>query len=333
MSDKDNMHISFNNPDSHVDTGFGHATFKIMTTLAKLGYPVVRNRKSKIEITFAHPQFYQFIGDTSYKVGYTAWESTKIQPGWEEKLSLIDELWVPNEFCKNVFSEYFDKNIRVFNHGISEVFSPVKREVNDKFIYLHMGFPAVRKNLKDTVNAFLELHAGDRNVELWIKGYDTSNIFTTEKNIKLISGSLPYPEIVSMMHQANALIYPTWGEGFGFIPLQAMATGLPSIITGGWADYEYLAEDLIIKTNLEESPWQKIHPGEMFKPDFDSIIYNMNIVYQDYDEYSELFYKNTDHIHTEWSWDNKVSKFFEEFLQDLYNEKIENALTSGIPVV
>lgn len=301
--------------------------------MAKLGYPVVRNRKSKVEITFAHPAFYQFIGNSSYKVGYTAWESTKIQSGWEEKLSLIDELWVPNEFCKNVFSEYFDKNIRVFHHGISEVFTPVKREVNDKFVFLHMGFPAVRKNLKDSVDAFLELYAGNKDVELWIKGYDTSTIFTTEKNIKLISGSIPYPELNNLMHRANALIYPTWGEGFGFIPLQAMATGLPSIITSGWADYEYLAEDLIINTTLEESPWQSIHPGKMFKPDFDSIVYNMNIVYQDYDEYSELFYKNTDHIHDEWSWENKVSNFFEEFLQDLYNTKIENALNSGLPVV
>lgn len=331
MNDWKDMHISFNNPDSHVDTGFGHATFKIMTTLAKLGYPVVRNRKSAVEITFAHPAFYQFIGETSYKVGYTAWESTKLQSGWDKKLEVIDELWVPNTFCKNVFSEHFDKNIRVFPHGISENFTPVKREVKDKFIYLHMGFPAVRKNLKDAVNSFLENFAGREDVELWIKGYDTSTIFTTEKNIKLISGSLPYDEIVKIMHQANAMIYPTWGEGFGLIPLQAMATGLPVILTDGWADYQYLANDLIVDTTLEESPWQKIHPGAMFKPNYETLVQKVSEVYNDYNRHSQNFYNNTEHIHNEWSWNNKVETHFNEFLQSVYNKKIENALSSGIP--
>lgn len=331
MIDRENMHISFNNPDSHVDTGFGHATFKILTTLAKMGYPVVRNRKSAIEITFAHPEFYAFIGDTSYKVGYTAWESTQMKPGWDKKLEVIDELWVPNTFCKNVFSEFFDKDIRVFPHGVSENFNPFKREVKDKFIFLHMGFPAVRKNLPDTVNAFLENFAGREDVELWIKGYDTSTIFTTEKNIKLISGSLPYDQIVNLMHQANAMIYPTWGEGFGLIPLQAMATGMPVILTDGWADYQYLANDLIVDTTLEESPWQTIHPGKMLKPNYETLVEKVSEVYNNYDEYSQQFYNNTTHIHDEWSWNNKVENHFSEFLHDLYNRKVEEALTSGIP--
>ena len=194
-----------------------------------------------------------------------------------------------------------------------------------------MGFPAVRKNLKDAVNSFLENFAGREDVELWIKGYDTSTIFTTEKNIKLISGSLPYDEIVKIMHQANAMIYPTWGEGFGLIPLQAMATGLPVILTDGWADYQYLAKDLIVDTILEESPWQKIHPGKMFKPNYETLVNKVAEVYNNYDGYSQSFYNTTQHIHNEWSWNNKVESHFHEFLQDLYNRKIENALSSGIP--
>lgn len=321
--DKEEMHISFNNTDSHVDTGFGHATFKILTTLAKMGYPIVRNRRSRIEITFAHPEFYHFIGETSYKVGYTAWESTKIKGGWQEKLDGIDELWVPNQFCKEVFSNYYEKDIRVFHHGVSENFSPLKRGVEDKFIFLHIGFPAVRKNIQDAVNSFLDNFAGEENVELWIKGYDTSTVFTTEKNIKLISGSVTYDEIISLMHKSNAMIYPSWGEGFGLIPLQAMATGMPVILTDGWADYQYLAKDLIVDTSLEDSPWQDIHPGKMFKPNYETLVNKVSSVYNNYDEYASQFYDQTQHIHNDWSWNAKVGNHFSEFLHDFYNKRNE----------
>lgn len=332
MVDKDDMHISFNNPDSNVSTGFGHATFKIISSMAKLGYPVVTNRKSKVEIAFCHPKFYQFIGDSSYKVGYTAWESTKLQNGWTDKLELIDELWVPNSFCKEVFENYTDKNITVFHHGVSENFAPKKRELNDKFIFLHMGFPAVRKNLPDAVNAFLELYAGREDVELWIKGYDTSTIFTTEKNIKLLSGVKTYSEIISMLHDAHSLVYPSWGEGFGLIPLQAMATGLPTILTDGWADYQYVSE-LVIDSELEESPWQSIHPGSMLKPNFDSLVSRMDEVYKNYEKYSEDSFNKTDYIHSEWSWDTKVSRHFQDFFKNFYDKKISEALTLGIKTV
>jgi glycosyltransferase involved in cell wall biosynthesis len=332
MKKKEDMHISFNNPDSKVYTGFGHATFKIMTTMAKLGYPVVTNRKSKVEIAFCHPNFYQFAGDSSYKVGYTAWESTELQHGWEEKISGLDELWVPNSFCKNVFEPYTDKKITVFPHGVSPNFSPQKRKVLDKFIFLHIGFPAIRKNLPETVSAFLELYAGRSDVELWIKGYDTSTIFTTEKNIKLISGHMTYDQIISLMQSAHALVYPSWGEGFGLIPLQAMATGLPTIITDGWADYQYLT-DLVVSSKLHKSPWQDIHPGMMFKPNFDSLVSNMDDLYKNYEKYSESSYNKTEYIHSEWSWNNKVSKHFQEFFKNFYDKKMSEALTLGVRVV
>lgn len=332
MADWKNMHISFNNPDSKVDTGFGHATFKIMTTMAKLGYPVVTNRKSNIQVAFCHPSYYRFFDIPSYKVGYTAWESTELQPGWEEGLKLIDELWVPNGFCKDVFSNHVDVPVKVFHHGVGSNFYPSKREVGEKFVFLHMGFPAIRKNLPDTVNAFLENYAGRKDVELWIKGYDTSTIFTTEKNIKLISGHLPYDKIIDMFHGANSLVYPSWGEGFGLIPLQAMATGLPTIITDGWADYQYLT-DLVVSSELCESPWKSLHPGKMLKPDFNSLVSRMDEVFKNYDKYSESSFNKTDYIHQEWSWDNKVKIHFEEFLQDLYKRKIDEVLNSGIPLV
>jgi glycosyltransferase involved in cell wall biosynthesis len=332
MADWKNMHIGFNNPDSKVDTGFGHATFKILTTMAKLGYPVVMNRKASIQVAFCHPNYYRFFDIPSYKVGYTAWESTEMQPGWQSYLESIDELWVPNTFCKNVFSKHVEIPIRVFHHGVSSNFYPQKRKLNDKFIFLHMGFPAVRKNLPDTVNAFLENYAGRKDVELWIKGYDTSTIFTTEKNIKLISGHLPYDDIISMFHNAHALAYPSWGEGFGLIPLQAMATGLPTIITDGWADYQNLT-DLIVSSNLSESPWQNIHPGKMFKPKFSSLVSRMDEVLKDYEKYSTDAFNKTDYIHQEWSWNTKVEQHFEEFLQDLYKRKIDEVLTSAIPLV
>jgi glycosyltransferase involved in cell wall biosynthesis len=54
-------------------------------------------------------------------------------------------------------------------------------------------------------------------------------------------------ELVNLYHRHHVLIYPTWGEGFGFIPAQALASGMPVITTYPWAEYKEFIGPLKIK--------------------------------------------------------------------------------------
>lgn len=305
------MKFSINNGSSAIHTGYGHATLKMIWNIGKTKHSVLINRAAPTEITFAHPRDYVFFNPDAYKIGYTAWESTEIKEGWQEHLDVVDELWVPNNFCKDVFSKYTDKEIYVFPHGIDSVFSPIKREVQDKVKFLHVGYPAVRKNLEDTVETFLSLYAGRKDVELTIKAYNGNTFEINEPNINFISSNLSYEKFVKLMGEHHALLYPSWGEGFGLIPLQALATGMPAIITDGWCDYKNHCPELVISSELVDSPWQDLHPGKMFRPDLNDFSKLMLHTEKNIDSILNTQYLRAPEVHKEYSWERVVKEHFD----------------------
>jgi hypothetical protein len=63
--------------------------------------------------------------------------------------------------------------VYVAPHGVSGAFVPAKRRLQDnKFIFLHLGEPYVRKGGQATVDAFLQEFEGNDDVLLLIKCYD-----------------------------------------------------------------------------------------------------------------------------------------------------------------
>jgi glycosyltransferase involved in cell wall biosynthesis len=308
------MKLSLNNGDSKVHTGFGHATLKLMSNIPKTGHSLLLNRSAPIEVTFSHPEYYHFINPNAYKVGYTAWESTELKRSWIQHLDKINELWVPNKFCEDVFQRFVDIPIRVFPHGIDGVFERKQREYNGVVKFLHVGHPAYRKNLHDTINAFLELYKGRMDVTLTIKAYDRSGVIgLDEPNIHVIEDTVSYAEMVKILHDHHILFYPSWGEGFGLIPLQALATGMPVVVVDGWCDYDYFVPDLIIKSDLKYNPWQMIHPGKMFQPDYDDIKQKMLYCEENIEMLLNRHYLASEEVHRDWAWEKVVADHFKEF--------------------
>ena len=126
------------------------------------------------------------------------------------------------------------------------------------------------------------------------------------KNIRVIESFITTEQVNGLYDLCDAFVYPSWGEGFGFNPLQAMAKGIPTICTSGWASYaRYIT--MPIDSKWEESPWPAIHPGFLLKPDYSQLKIFMEDVADDYEYYSSLAYKNAFLIHKDYNW-QKVSK-------------------------
>lgn len=306
------MKLSINNADSKVHTGFGHATLKLISNIGKTNHSLLINRSAPVEMTFAHPQFYIFNNPNAYKIGYTAWESTELKSGWVECLEQIDELWVPNNFCKTTFETKIDRPVYVFHHGVDATFERKLRLANEKIKFLHIGYPALRKNLHDTVEAFLDLYAGRSDVTLTIKSYEGEKLAgIDEPNITIIDKTITYADLVKLIHEHDVLLYPSWGEGFGLIPLQALATGMPVVVTDGWADYDYYMPDLVIRSKLEYNPWQNVHPGKMFKPDVEHLREIMLYCESNIDMLLKRHYEISEDVHKTWAWEKVVSEHFD----------------------
>jgi glycosyltransferase involved in cell wall biosynthesis len=319
------MRVSFTGAPEYMDrsVGYGEASNHIFNSFNKLGVEcIVKSREPNIGISFIQPIRYTFAKD-QYKIGYTPWESTELLWGWATPLNqVIDELWVTSEWNAEIFSKHTNKPIFVYEHGIDDSWVPKKRSLNNfrPFRFLHVGEPYFRKDAQMVVDAFISLYGEDPNYELILKCsrmnttrvYDkvtgeisgTPNAFYS--NIKIIESELSVEQMRGLYDMCDVFVYPSWGEGFGFNPLQAMASGIPTICTSGWAPYKkYITMPL--DSQWWESPWKETHPGLMLKPDYAQLKDYMKNVSKDYETYSELAYKNSFLIHKDYNWD-KVSK-------------------------
>ena len=319
------MKVSFTGAPEWMDrnVGYGEASNHIFNSFKNLGVKcLIRSKEAGIGISFIQPTEYTF-GTKQYKIGYTPWESTEFLPGWQKVIdNVIDELWTTSEWSAEIFKKHTNKPVFVYEHGIEDTWIPKKREINKSrpFRFLHIGEPASRKDAQMVVDAFVNVFGKNLNYELILKcsNINTTRIFDPKTghvkgspdalypNIKIIESMLSVEQMNGLYDLCDVLVYPSWGEGFGFIPLQAMASGIPTICTEGWAAYsKYITMPL--SSMWWPSPWPTTHPGLMLKPNYADLKYFMEDVVKEYDYYSKVAYKNSFLIHKDYSWD-KVSK-------------------------
>jgi glycosyltransferase involved in cell wall biosynthesis len=327
------LKVSFTGAPEYLDrnVGYGEASTHIVRTFMKLGIqPLIKSDSADIGISFVQPDEYSF-SPHQYKIGYTPWESTEFLPNWEKGIESCDEIWTTSQWCGEIFKAKTNKPVFVYEHGIEDSWIPKKRKIDESrpFRFLHVGEPAFRKDAQMVVDAFVSLYGNDPRYELILK---CSNLNTTQvtdpiskrlkgspnafyDNIKIIESYISVEQMKGLYDLCDVFVYPSWGEGFGFNPLQAMASGIPTICTGGWASYErYITMPL--NSTWHPSPWQEIHPGLMLKPSYFELKNYMEDVVKDYDYYSALAYRNSFLIHKDYNWE-KISKPAIERLKEI----------------
>lgn len=313
--------------------GYFHASYQMMMALSRAGFTTnVNSPSAPVSIAFSQPGQYHFY-DNQYKIGYTAWESTKIKEEWRPGLSKIDELWATSSWTAKVFQEETGfENVHVYPHGIDESWRPYKRKRKEKFTFLHIGEPQVRKNGQLVIDAFINLFGNDPNFQLIMKcsNINTTRIFHDDgsiaggpdskyRNIKIITQPLSHDQMILLFHNSDALIYPTMGEGFGFIPLQALATGMPVATTAPWAEYKKF---ITVPIDCQASPseYPDVHPGNVYNVKQESVEKSMIDILDNYEKYSKKTFKNSFNVHEEFSWDS-VTQTTAERLRNIFKTR------------
>lgn len=291
--------------------GYGYATHNMYDSLRRLGYEVSPNDESAdVEVWFDQPQHWTWSKGT-YRVGYHPWESTEINPAWLRAMKNCDEVWTPSPIIADWYRHWGLPDVHVYEHGVTSNWTIQHRPVIDNIKFLHVGGEAVRKGADVTLDAFRMAFQGRDDVELTLKmnsdGWNIKRIGKVTVMNELVSES----ELISLYHNHHVFVYPSWGEGFGLNPLQAMATGMPTICTGAWAPYErFLDPDLTIDSKLTESPWPKIHPGKMFQPNFDDLVDKMRWVADNYEDVLNDALPRAFATKAFYNWDDLTEKAF-----------------------
>lgn len=310
------MKISFSTIPGNLrtDTGYGFAAYNMIRSLQALGHEVpFMDKSAAVQIHFSQPTWYNF-QPHQYKIGYTPWESSALPEGWLEEFNKLDELWTTSEQCKVWYEEAgVEVPVHVYLHGVNGAFTPRKRTPRRKIRFLHIGEPAPRKAGQLVVDSFVKEFAGHDDVHLTVKCFSKMNTTRfygpdgmimgppdSHPHITLDMRSLSTEELVQLYHSHDVLVYPSWGEGFGLIPLEALATGMPTICTEAWAPYKEFI--LPLESRLADSPWPLIHTGKMFEPSEPHLRSLMREVYSNYDKYSDQFYSQVPEVNAKFDW-------------------------------
>ncbi len=326
------MLISFSTPIINMKTnnGYGHAGTKIVDSLNNLGNNVgFQTSKAPVQLNFSQPDYFK-LHKNQYQISYTPWESTVIPERWRQTLSLVDEIWTTSDWCANVFEDNGYKDVRVFPHGIDSVWQPRRRRDNGVIKFLHVGEPAPRKAGQMVVDAFAKLFGNDPRYSLTLKVFkhNTTRIYNNYidkniiglpnvlyNNIYIIDKDMSTEELVKLYHDHDVLIYPSYGEGFGFIKLQELSTGMPTICTDGWAHYQKYLGPLKLKSELIDSPWPFPHEGKVYEPNYQHLLELMRDVSINFNAYSGYYYAQSTEIHKEYNWNQLTNNAFDHIFK------------------
>ncbi len=309
------------------DSGYSTASHRIYETLEQSGFEMSKlDHMADINISFAVPYHHIMLANC-YNILYSAHETTEISKDWAWCLNKGDEIWATSSWTAKAFAKIVDKPVRVVPHGIGGRFIPAKRKDNGVFAFLHIGEPYIRKGGQVTVEAFIEEFGEREDIMLIIKAYPQGHTILVDdgtgkmlpperlyKNIKVIKDSLSFSDYLKLLHNTHCLVYPSWGEGFGMIPLECMGTGMPVISSWEWAEYKDLIKhkidsDIVPVPNNIPRYLKDTYFGTIYQPQKESIRKLMREVYEnrekEFEESASLAIK----VHKEWNWEDVLEKY------------------------
>lgn len=264
--------------------------------------------EESILIHMSIPIEYQFPHNYKNYFGFTMLETDKITPAWVSILNRLDGCLVPTPFNVKTFMESGVKvPITVIPFGVDfDLYTldkePLlsKEEVTTTFNFLCVGQWTFgdRKNISQTVLSFLKTFRTNKDVGLIIKVYERGagtidKIQCVEKinairkhaglevgegpKVYLVHGALTEEEMSRLYHNSDVFLLPSSGEAFGMPIIEAVASGLPVITTGGTAPDTYLNMEKTILLNYKTVPirrelfWQHVYepPQQIVEPSWE----------------------------------------------------------------
>ncbi len=201
------------------------------------------------------------------------WEFGAVPRDWVEPIKRdVDELWVPSEYVRRM---YLDAGIPaervvVIPNGVDpQLFRPAGPRLDlptgGGTTFLFVGGLISRKAPDVAVAAYQRAFAGRDDVTLVMKDFGADSIYASVDRSRLQkyaeTGELPRivyltdelddAEMAALNRSCDVLLLPYRGEGFGMPVLEAMACGLPVIVTAGGPTDEFVPDDACWRVRAE----------------------------------------------------------------------------------
>lgn len=267
------------------------------------------------------------------------WELSLLPLEFVEIFNQADEVWTPSTFCRNVFvrSGVDPDKVQVIPNGIDPaVFTPAgdvpQLPTSKRFKLLYVGGTTYRKGFDLLLEAYVRAFTADDDVCLVVKDCGTRTFYrgqTSEDLIAKVRATPNAPEILytdadlsdeqmaQLYRACDVLVAPYRGEGFCMPALEAMACGLPVIITQGGGTDDFADESVGWLIPSEERPLGELVDGRQFpgtvsilEPDADVLVETLRYCYEHPHQCREKGIAASLRARTDWTWQRSTLKMF-----------------------
>jgi len=267
------------------------------------------------------------------------WEFGSLPEKWVQVFSTqIDEMWVPSNYVRQVYidSGIPPERVVVIPNGINPVkfhpeVKPYQLKTPKKFKFLFVGGTIYRKGIDLLLQAYLDTFKRSDDVCLVIKDMGGNSFYAGQTfkeqiskiqqnkdtpEIEYILETLTEDELIGLYTACNVLTHPYRGEGFGLPIIEAMACGIPPIVTNGGAclDFCNSTNSLLVKAHKKSYPEKKVgdiitinYPW-MYEIQTEDLKEKMRYAYEHTEEMRTMGKGNSENIRKCWTWSNAAQK-------------------------
>lgn len=265
--------------------------------------------------------------DGQHRAILTMWESRRLPESFRETLHEFQTVLVPSFQNVAIFSKYHD-NVHFIPLGVDpKLWHYMQPTEGPEFRFLISGRGS-RKGVDLAFQAFQRVFGkwwswdeNDKAVYLGPVDQPVPKLIMKSMRglgdyyaggVQHVTGRLSAEAEVNLYAGAHCYLQPSRGEGFGLQPLQALALGRPTILTGDHGHQSFAHLGIPITSTPSKADYFIYgDAGEWWEPDLEQLCEAMWSVYNDYKEHAIKARMSARTIAHEWTWSNTTDRFVE----------------------
>jgi len=324
-------------------SGYAKHTTGLATAMSKLtkvkmhsmnGLPIPLTQYASEDISddllsITIPPFWDLFSGSRIKnfTGFLVFEADDIPQYWADVLQkdYIKRIFVPSNHVKAITERHTTKLVHVIPHGYNPAVFYPKPIKHDLFTFGFVGGWAQGKNDRKgfdiLLECFCEEFKANEKVRLLAKmnlAYQPVQKIFNDLNLLKLPPKEERPKIDLIVEEytdaqmndyynsIDSIVFPTRGEAFNIPGLEALACGVPNIVTGwgGQMDYANTTNSLLVNYKLKEYEGNDIlYEGlKLAEPDREDLKKCMRLAFESNLKDALTF------DGSKWTWDESAKK-------------------------